>query len=257
MKKIVAFSLVSLLVTYLWASDPELKVLVRESQPFDRGASLTASIDAIITSNKGKKTYMRYNMYTTRTKDKIEAMIAFSQPESYDGTRIFTSVPVAGGIPNVIVKFKSFFATMKIPFLNPKISFFGMDFSSGDMNPRNATFDTYTLVDTIVLENGSPGYVVEAIQMEDKQYERVLYYLDLNKKLIVRTEMFNKKNEMIKLMEVLECRQIQDIWSATKIQMTDLDSGSNTVLLYTDLIYHEDNKPYVNMVFLKDGKPQD
>lgn len=255
MKKIIFLTLIFLLGMNLWASDPELKALVRASQPFDRGVPLTASVDVLITSKKGKEERMQYNMYTNRTNGMVDVMIAFSQPDSFDGTRILTSVPEAGGVPNVVVKFKSFFTTMKIPFLSPKISFFGMDFSSGDMNPRNATFDVYTLVDTTILEDGNPGYIVEAIQKEDKQYDRVLYYLDVNKKLIVRSEMFNKKNEMVKLMEVMECKQVQDIWSATKVKMSDLESGSNTVLTYTSLAYHGDNQPYVSMAFLKDGHP--
>lgn len=256
MKKIVFFALLLSLAASSWASDPELKTLMRQSQPFDRGAALSASVDALITSKRGKETLMRYNMYTSRTEGKINVMIAFSAPNSFNGTRILTSVPQEGGIPGVAIKFKAFFATMRIPFVSSDMSFFGMDFTSGDMNPRNSSFDTYTLLQTTVLENGSPGYIVEAVPLEDKQYERIVHHLDLEKKIIVRSEMYNRKGEMVKLMEVLECVPVQDIWSATRVRMRDLKSGSNTLLTYTSLVYHGDHTAYVNESFLKSGEPQ-
>lgn len=67
--------------------------------------------------------------------------------------------------------------------------------------------------------------------------------------------MYNKKNELVKLMEVLECTAIQDIWSATKVRMQDLKAGSNTVLTYKSLVYHGDYTAYVNESFLKTGEP--
>lgn len=256
MKRLFFLAVLFNLVTHIWSSTPELKELMRQSQPFDRGVSLSASVDAIITSKKGKETLMQYNMYTSRGEGRINVMIAFSAPNSFNGTRILTSVPEEGGIPGVSIKFKSFFATMKIPFVNSDMSFFGMDFNTGDMNPRNPTFDIYSLQGTTILADGSTGYVIEAYPLEDKSHERIIHHVDIEKKIIVRSEMYNKKNELVKLMEVLECVAIQDIWSATKVRMKDLKAGSHTVLTYKSLVYHGDYTAYVNESFLKTGNPQ-
>ena len=256
MKKLLCLAVLFNLVTHIWSSTPELKELMRQSQPFDRGASLSASVDALITSKKGKETLMQYNMYTSRGEGRINVMIAFSAPNSFNGTRILTSVPEEGGTPGVSIKFKSFFATMKIPFVSSDMSFFGMDFNTGDMNPRNAAFDTYTLLEKTVLSDGSAGYVVEAFPVEEKLYDRIVHHVDIEKKIIVRSEMYNKKNELVKLLEVLECAAIQDIWSATKVRMQDLKAGSNTVLTFKSLVYHGDYIAYVNESFLKTGNPQ-
>ena len=256
MKKLLILTVLLNLVTYVCSSTPELKELMRQSQPFDRGASLSAAVDALLTSKKGKETLMQYNMYTSRGEGKINVMIAFSVPNSFNGTRILTSVPEEGGTPGVSIKFKSFFATMKIPFVSSDMSFFGMDFNTGDMNPRNPTFDRYSLQGTTILADGSTGYIVEAYPLEDKLYERVVHHVDIEKKIIVRSEMYNKKNEMVKLLEVLECETIQDIWSATKVRMQDLKAGSNTVLTFKSLVYHGDYTAYVNESFLKTGNPQ-
>ena len=256
MKKLLCLAVLFNLVTHIWSSTPELKELMRQSQPFDRGASLSASVDALITSKKGKETLMQYNMYTSRGEGRINVMIAFSAPNSFNGTRILTSVPEEGGTPGVSIKFKSFFATMKIPFVSSDMSFFGMDFNTGDMNPRNAAFDTYTLLEKTVLSDGSAGYVVEAFPVEEKLYDRIVHHVDIEKKIIVRSEMYNKKNELVKLLEVLDCAAIQDIWSATKVRMQDLKAGSNTVLTFKSLVYHGDYIAYVNESFLKTGNPQ-
>lgn len=256
MKKLLFFAVLLNFVTQIWSSTPELKSLMRQSQPFDRGASLSASVDALITSKKGKKTLMQYNMYTSRSESQINVMIAFSAPNSFDGTRILTSVPEEGGVPSVAIKFKSFFATMKIPFVSSDMSFFGMDFNTGDMNPRNAAFDTYTLLETIVFSDGSAGYIVEAFPVEEKLYDRIIHYVDIEKKIIIKSEMYNKKGELVKIMEVLECVPIQDIWSATQVRMQDRKAGSNTVLTFKSIAYHGDYSSYVNEAFLKTGNPQ-
>lgn len=256
MKKLLFFAVLLNLVTHVWSSTPELKELMRQSQPFDRGVPLSASVDALITSKKGKETLMKYNMYTLRGDGKINVMIAFSAPNSFDGTRILTSVPEEGGIPGVSIKFKSFFAIMKIPFVNSDMSFFGMDFNTGDMNPRNAAFDTYTLLETKVLPDGSTGYVVEAFPIEEKLYDRIVHYVDIEKKIITKSEMYNKKGEMVKLLEVLECVPVQGIWTATQVRMQDLKSGSNTVLSFKSVVYYGDYSAYVNEAFLKTGEPQ-
>ena len=256
MKKILFFAICLFLIPQLWASSPELKSLMRRSQPFDRGASLAASVDVLITTKKGKETMMQYTMHTLRQDGKIQVMIAFSAPDSFDGTRIFTTVPEEGGVPSVNIKFKSFFATMRIPFVSSSMSFFGMDFTSGDMNPRNSSFDTYTLLEESTLADGSPCYVVEAMPVEDEQYHRMVHYVDLSKELIVKTEMYDSKGRMVKVLEVLESVPIQDIWSVVRTRMTDLKSGSNTLLTYSNLVYHGDYSTYVNTSFLKTGKPE-
>lgn len=256
MKKLLFFAVLLNLVPYIWSSTPELKELMRQSQPFDRGVSLSASVDALITTKKGKETLMQYNMYTLRGEGKINVMIAFSAPNSFNGTRILTSVPEEGGVPGVSIKFKSFFAIMKIPFVNSDMSFFGMDFNTGDMNPRNAAFDTYTLLETYVMGEDGVGCTVEALPLKEKLYDRILHYVDLDKKIILKSEMYNKKGELIKIMEVLECIPIQDIWTATQVRMQDLKSGSNTVLSFKSVVYHGDYSSYVNEAFLKTGEPQ-
>lgn len=257
MKKILFFAIYMIFATQVWASSPELKALMRRAQPFDRGAPLQTSVDALITTKRGKETLMKYNMYTLRQDGKIQVMIAFSAPNSFDGTRILTVVPEEGGVPGVTIKFKSFFATMRIPFVNSDMSFFGMDFTSGDMNPRNSSFDTYTLLEETTLADGSPCYVVEALPVEDGQYHRMVHYVDLAKEIIVKSEMYDSKGRKVKVLEVLECSPVQDIWSVQKIRMTDLKSGSNTLLTYSNLVYHGDYSSYVNTSFLKTGVPQD
>lgn len=257
MKKLLFFAIYMIFATQVWASSPELKALMRRAQPFDRGAPLQTSVDALITTKRGKETLMKYNMYTLRQDGKIQVMIAFSAPNSFDGTRILTVVPEEGGVPGVTIKFKSFFATMRIPFVNSDMSFFGMDFTSGDMNPRNSSFDTYTLLEETTLADGSPCYVVEAFPVEDGQYHRMVHYVDLAKEIIVKSEMYDSKGRKVKVLEVLECSPVQDIWSVQKIRMTDLKSGSNTLLTYSNLVYHGDYSSYVNTSFLKTGVPQD
>ena len=75
--------------------------------------------------------------------------------------------------------------------------------------------------------------------------------------MIVNSDMYDSKGRKVKVMEVLECVPVQGIWSAQRIRMTDLKSGSNTLLTYSNLVYHGDYASYVNTSFLKTGDSTD
>ena len=193
-------------------------------------------------------------MYTTRTDKKILVMIDFFYPDTYDGTRILTTVPEEGGVPSVSVKLKLFFTSVDIPNVKPDMSFFGMDFDSGDMNPRNPLFDTYSILSTEKFPDGNTCYVVEALPLDDSPYYKTIHYVDADRELIMKSEMYNKKNKLVKIFEVVEVEKIQGIWTVTEAKMTSVKTNSCTTLVYSNITYGEDNSPYVTKNFLKTGE---
>ncbi len=238
----------------LFAADTNIEELMRKVQPFDRGEPLSAVCEAVITAKNGKESIMTYNMYSDRDENEIRALIEFTSPKTYQGTRILTTVPAEGGTPEVLMRREPLVAPIKVNASNPNTSFFGMDFASGDMNPRNPSFDSYNLIGEDTLADGTPVTIVEVKPLKDKIYDRVVHFIDMDKQLIVRSEMFNNKNRMIKVFEVLESKPVDGLWSAVKSKMTTVNAGTSTVLTYTDLSYGEDVSGYVTEEYLKTGK---
>ena len=232
----------------------ELSALMGRSQAFDRGVPLTATVEAEIVHPKNESEVMKYKMYTTRTDKKILVMIDFFYPDTYDGTRILTTVPEEGGVPSVSVKLKLFFTSVDIPNVKPDMSFFGMDFDSGDMNPRNPLFDIYSILSTEKFPDGNTCYVVEALPVDDSPYYKTIHYVDADRELIMKSEMYDKKNKLVKIFEVMEVEKIQGIWTVTEAKMTNVKTNSCTTLVYSNIAYGEDNSPYVTKKFLKNGE---
>lgn len=237
------------------ADDQELKSLMRSSSTFDRGSPMNATVEAVITGKEGSTSTMKYSMYTVRADGLISVMIAFHAPDSYKGTRILTSVPMAGGKPSVSLKLNSFFAPIKVPLSTSGISFFGMDFAAGDMNPRNPDFDSYTVLEERHHSDGSTILVVEAVPLKEKLYDRIVHFVDKDKALITRSEMYDKDNRLVKVLEALDISLVDGVWSALTLRMSTVKDGTSTVMRYTDLHYGQNMTAYVNESFLKNGRP--
>lgn len=255
MKKFVYIPIIYFIVLQSYGLEPkELSALMGRSQAFDRGVPLSATVEAEIVHAKGDSDVMKYDMYTTRDEKKILVMINFFYPDTFDGTRILTSVPAEGGVPSVSVKLKLFFTSVDIPYVKPDMSFFGMDFDSGDMNPRNPLFDTYRVLSTEKFPDGNTCHIVEALPLDDSPYYKIIHYVDADRELIMKSEMYDKKNKLVKVFEVIKVEKIQGIWTVTEVKMTNIKNNSFTKLAYSNIVYGEDNSPYVTKNFLKTGK---
>lgn len=249
----VCICLIAVTASAFCLSDKDLSGFMRRSSTFDRGKAMSAFVHSAIIGKDGNTSNVDFNIYTTRTDDSVGAMIAFLAPDSYKGTRILTSVPLAGGKPVVRIKLKSFFAPMRVPFSNSDASFFGMDFSAGDMNPRNASYDSYRRLGEKTGDDGATLVLVEAVPLRDKIYDRIVYYVDEDKQLIVRSEMYDGK-KLEKVMDVTESRLVDGIWSAIEIRMSTLKDGTSTVMTFENLRYGEDSSAFVSEFYLRNGR---
>ena len=253
MKKVVSFLIFSIIIFQAIASEIDLRNLMRRSQAFDRGAPVSATIQVQITDKKGDIKEMNYDMYTARDESEIHVMIDFFAPHSYNGTRILTKVPISGGEPKVNVKLKSFLPIINVSKVDYDMPFFGMDFASGDMSPRDSNLDEYTLLSIEKLEDGSTCYVVEGHPLDGNFYYKTIHYIDIDKELIVKSEMYDKKNTLVKIFEVLEVDKIQGLWTPTKTKMTSTKEQTHTELSFKNIAYGKDNSSYITSTYLKTG----
>lgn len=241
--------------------------------PFDRKAPLYAQVEALITSKNGKQKIMKYEMFTMRDEEIVSVMIELSEPTGYKNTRMLITVPVEGGFPNVSIMMPFFLMPLRITELSNPMDFFLMDITSEDMNSRNTATDTYHILETVYANGENQelaqtvstinqidenvdeiiALVIEGVPMVKSDYERMVYYIDTKTMLSMKIEFFDKNNRKIKVLEVLETASPSDIVSATVLRMSDLKSGSNTLITYKELEYNVDVSQYITDQYLKKG----
>ncbi len=125
----------------------------------------------------------------------------------------------------------------RIAASDERTSFVGSDFFYEDVSGRGVDEDTHEL-----LETSDHYYVLKSTPKDPKKVE--FAYL---KSWIIKSnflprqiEFFDAKGEKYREYKVEGVKKIQDFWTVTKASMSDLRTGSKTVLEYGEVKYNID-----------------
>lgn len=123
-------------------------------------------------------------------------------------------------------------------------SFVGSDFTYEDIGGRALEDYTYTLLDANATFTGADGRAHPAYQLEsrakqaDALYPRVVSLVRKDNLVIVRAEIFNRRNEREKEYRVLRLEQVSGIWTTTEVVMTNELDRTRTELTTTNVTYN-------------------
>jgi hypothetical protein len=123
-------------------------------------------------------------------------------------------------------------------------SFVGSDFTYEDIGGRALDDYTYTLVDANATFTGADGRAHPAYQLEsrakqaDALYPRVVSLVRKDNFVVVRAEIFNRRNEREKEYRVLRLEQVSGIWTALEVVMTNELDRTRTELTTTSVNYN-------------------
>jgi len=122
-------------------------------------------------------------------------------------------------------------------------SFVGSDFTYEDIGGRALDDYAYTLIDA----NGSdraadgraqPVYVLESRAKDpDALYPRVVSHVRQDNFVVVRAEIFNRRNEREKEYRVLRLEQVKGIWTTMEVLMTNQLDRTRTEMTTTNVEY--------------------
>ena len=116
--------------------------------------------------------------------------------------------------------------------------FFGTDFSFEDLEERDVNQYDYTMGadDTI---DGAPCWTIQSVpkQAKSSQYTRSRVRIRKDNYAFARIE--NEiKGEVVRRLNYADIANVQGIWTARRLEMTDLRRGSRTVLTLDKLQYN-------------------
>src|SRR6185295_9334633 len=116
--------------------------------------------------------------------------------------------------------------------------FFGTDFSFEDLEERDVNQYDYALLGDETVD-GVPCWKVESRPKEGKssQYTRSIVWVRKDNYAIARIENFIK-DQVVRRLVYSNIENVQGIWSARQLEMTDLRRGSHTRLTLENLQYN-------------------
>lgn len=116
--------------------------------------------------------------------------------------------------------------------------FFGTDFSFEDLEERDVDQYEYTLLDDSAVA-GVPCWTIQSIPGPDKrsQYTKSIMWIRKDNYAYARIDLF-VKDEIVRRLTHANLRQIQGIWTAHDLTMTDLRRGSRTQLILDKVQYN-------------------
>ncbi len=116
--------------------------------------------------------------------------------------------------------------------------FFGTDFSFEDLEERDVNQYNYTLLGEETVA-GTAAWKIESVPKERKssQYTRSIVWIRKDNYAFVRIESYIK-DMAVRRLDYSDLQNVQGIWTAKQLEMTDLRRGSRTRLTLDKLQYN-------------------
>jgi Outer membrane lipoprotein-sorting protein len=117
--------------------------------------------------------------------------------------------------------------------------FFGTDFSFEDLEERDVNQYEYSLLGDEAVDGGVPCWKIQSVPKEAKssQYSRSHVWIRKDNYVLVRVENF-LKDQVVRRLVYSDLANIQGIWTARTLEMSDLRRGSRTRLSLDKLQYN-------------------
>lgn len=116
-------------------------------------------------------------------------------------------------------------------------SFLDSDFSNGDISFEYENAFNFKMAGEKTLDN-QRVYMVEGLVKADKketlQYGREVLFFTQKDKLNIRTEFYDHKNVLVKVLKVSQWKKYGSRWAADKIEVENMQSGHRSILEFSD-----------------------
>ena len=184
-------------------------------------------------------------------------LIIFHEPETVRGTRFLTiENPDRDNDQWIFLPGPS--RVRRIVAGEGSGSFVGTDFSYDDISSadRRADLDNHSILREEQFQ-GRGCYVIESIPKDTNyQYSKMIQWIDKDTFVTHKVELYDRRGVHVKLLEILELREVQGRLAIMVTRMSTLAAGTSTSLNVTALQY---DRPIPEGVFttnfLETGRP--
>ncbi|USO00408.1 MAG: outer membrane lipoprotein-sorting protein [Phycisphaeraceae bacterium] len=241
-RSIAALS-ISLLTTFAFAGDLTVDQIVEKSNhvSYYAGNDGRARVEMVITDEQGRTRNRRFTILRwdepaadgSQVDGDQDFYVYFDQPADVS-KMVFMVHKHLGADDDRWLYMPSLDLVKRIAASDKRTSFVGSDFFYEDVSGRRLEDDTHELVETT-----DNYYVVKNTPTDPSLVEFASYTMWIHKDtfLPIKVEYVNREGEKYREYAAEGVEQIQGHWTVTKSSMKNLDTGSTTVMSYSDVKY--------------------
>ena len=212
----------------------------------------------ILTAKNGAVTERVLDQYSKKDgQGNNRTLVVFQDPASVRGTR-FLSIENPGRDNDQWIFLPSLNRVRRIAASEGSGSFVGTDFSYDDISSmdRKASLDNHRIIREEKFRD-IDCYVIESIPKDTNyQYSKMIQWVAKNNLVVYKLELYDKKGNQVKLLEILELREVQGRLATVVTKMSTLAAGTSTSLNVMRLVYDDPIPEGVFTTnFLETGRP--
>jgi outer membrane lipoprotein-sorting protein len=253
-----SIALVIFILAAAFVSAQNAADIVEKSRNRIKSDTTSTRSKMIITAKNGAVTERTIDQYSKKdSKGNHRAIIVFQEPASVRGTR-FLTIENPGKDNDQWIFLPSLGKVRRIAASEGSGSFMGTDFSYDDISSvdRNADLDKHTTLREEKYKDRD-CYVIESVPKDSGyQYSKMIQWIAKDNFVPHKAELYDRRGNQVKLLEILELRDVQGRLAPMITKMTTLAAGTSTSLNNTILKYDD---PIPETVFttnyLETGRP--
>ncbi|MDR0585640.1 MAG: outer membrane lipoprotein-sorting protein [Treponema sp.] len=257
MKRFFFFLLMTVIAVF-GAAAQDAASIVRDARDRISADTISSRSRMTIAAKNGSTTERRIDQYSKDGPKGSRTVVIFQSPANVANTR-FLTMETGGGSNDQWIFLPSLGKVRRIAASEGSGSFVGTDLSYDDISSadRDPDLDTHTLLREEAL-NGKACYVVESKPKDGSyQYSKMIQWIGKDDKVNYKVELFDKRGNHVKTLEILELKNIQGRLSPVKTRMTTLAAGTNTTI-DVEILKYDDPIPeqVFTTAFLERGRVQ-
>jgi outer membrane lipoprotein-sorting protein len=206
-------------------------------------ATTSSRCRMVITAKNGATSERVIDQYSKDGPHGSRMLIVFQRPANVAGSRFLTMDNASGGEDRWIF-LPSLGKVRRIAASEGGGNFMGTDFSYDDISSmsRDIDLDTHTILREEPLD-GRPCYVIQSVPKDSAyQYSKTISWAATSNSLVYKMEMYNRRNELIKVMELSGYQDVQGRPTPIETKVSTLASGTSTTI-YMDIIKYDEPIP--------------
>jgi len=239
MKKKVILSVLFLWAIFtIYAQDAES--IVKSSRNRIKADTVSMRSRMVIQAKDGSTSERVIDNYSKDGPNGARNIIIFKEPASVAGSR-FLTMAAKNGPDDRWIFLPSLGKVRRIASSEGSGSFMGTDFSYDDISAtsRGAELDAHTLLREENF-NGSACYVIQSVPKDGSfQYSKMVQWITKDTFIIMKIELYDKKNTLVKTVEMSGVKTIQDRLTVTVTKMTTHAAGTSTTITYEIVKYND------------------
>jgi len=242
MKKNV-FMLILLLTAAFTIYAQTAESIVRSSRNRIQAETISTRSRMVIQARDGSTSERLIDNYSKDGPSGARTVIVFQQPQNVAGTR-FLTMENAPSADDRWIYLPSLGRVRRIAASEGSGSFMGTDFSYDDISStsRGVDLDTHTLVREESY-SGTTCYVIQSVPKDSSfQYSRMVQWIAKDSLIILKIELFDRRNTHVKTVEMSGIQNIQGRQTVTVTKMTTHAAGTSTTLT-NEIVRYDDPIP--------------